>query len=174
MYKAARANEKLFAQLREQWSGVLASYNESPEDFAVPYLDHAQKIAGEKPQSKKYGIFALVDEEGTFHGLYHANIADLPKTVGKTLRLNWILYSPHYEFQNVTDTDLAKLVSSIIASGLVLCKEWKANHMKVRLSNKAERTFAHGFTTLLRDKDLKGTLVEVRGNWLHLDNLKTE
>jgi hypothetical protein len=170
MYKSIRANEKIFAGLRLQWEAMLATYNEDPVNFAVPYLAHAQAVAAEKPAPRKYGVFVLQDEHGVYHGLFHANLAGLPKTTGKTLRILWNLYSPKYEYEDVNEADLALLVSSVLFSAMLICREWKANHIKVRLSNNAERRFAHGFAISLRDKDLNGTLVEVRGNWLHIDN----
>jgi hypothetical protein len=170
-YERATAKNGLFPQLRTQWNGHLATYNEDPAFFRVPFLDHAEKISGEKPAPKNYGIFLLKDEHGEFHALFHANVARLPQTDGKTLRILWILAAPRYEYEDVSETDMALLVSSILMAALDLVGgTMNANHLKVRLEGQAERRFAHGLAFQLKGKT--HAIVEVRGTWLHMDSLR--
>jgi len=174
MFSVERATPSngLFQQLREQWDGSLATYNEDPAFFRLPFLEHAEKIANESPPSSNYGIYILRDEHGTFHGLFHANLARLPKTSGKTLRVLWILSAPKYEFEDVSETDMALLISSVLVGSLNLAEgEMDANHLKILLDGQAERRFAHGFAFHAKGK-LTKIVVEVRGAWLHMDNIR--
>jgi hypothetical protein len=94
----ATSQNELFNHLQADWEAKVKSYGDDPSSFAVPYLEHAQRIAAEPLPRKKhenhYGIYVLREDSGHFHGLFHANVAELPKTQGKTLRILWFLKPP--------------------------------------------------------------------------------
>lgn len=174
-----RADHKnaLFDELNQQWHGQLQAYGATMEEYAAAHMQHACDIAGEKPRSARYGIYLLHDfaEDGEriYHGLLHANAARLPQTTGVTLRFNWILLSPQYDFEDIPVNDFAKVSAGVIFGGAKLCqKELKADHFKVHLRSIGDRRFAVAMAYgLAINKD--ETTVEVRGNWLHIDNVPT-
>lgn len=170
-YVRATHKNTVFHDIEEQWRGQLAAYGEVLEEYAVPHMEHAKKIAKEKPLHRSSGIFALNDDDGVYQAIFHANSAALPKTTGRTLRLNWMLLSPRFEFEDMAEADLARLMSGLIVSAIGISEEvFKSNHVKVRLRNTQERIFAHGVATNFRSSD-SNISVAVRGFWLHIDNL---
>jgi hypothetical protein len=165
-----RADSEIFQRLEAQWATEAANAGESFAEYATPYIDHAR----EKAQAKvdRYGIYLLQSKEG-YEGLAHLNVAALPGTIGRTLRVLWVLLSPRYDYENVAPEALASVLSAFIWEPIRLAAAdgpMQAEHVKVHLANLADRRFFEGVVSALAGgtswKD-----VALRGNWLHIDDL---
>lgn len=99
------------------------------------------------------------------------NVARLPHTTGRTLRVLWILLAPRYDYGDADPEILAKIAFAFIWEPLRLASEANnpltAEHIKIHLGNHADRAFFAGVVSTLRGAPLV-TAVAVRGNWLHL------
>lgn len=171
-YKLERATVEngLFAALEAAWKEELESLHE-PQAYAEPHLEHARRIISERIPN--YGIYVLHDGDGLYVGMLHANTARLPKTTGVTLRVNWILLSPRYDFQEVSEDEFARLSASVLFGAVRLAQgeEMKAHHVKVHLTNMGDKQFARGVAYAMHEHGSPSE-VGVRGNWLHIDNVR--
>lgn len=175
-YQLARAtpDNELFEQLRKAWLEDVRAFDEV-EDYANPYIEHAERIISDR--FSNYGIYILHNNQGKYVGLLHANTARLPKTTGVTLRVNWILLGPRYDFEEVTGEEFAQVSASILFGAVRLAQgqssEMKADHIKIHLINLGDKQFARGVAYTLLEHG-SASQVAVRGNWLHLDHIRPQ
>jgi hypothetical protein len=165
-----RANAASFAGLETEWAAAAEAFGEDFGEFATPYMDHAREIANGKFGTTRYGIYLLQSPQGC-EGFAHLNVAKLPRTTGRTLRVLWILLGPRYDYGEVADDALAAISTAFILEPLRFASErgnpLEAEHVKVHLSNLADRSYFVSIAGALRD-DLTLQEVAVRGNWLHV------
>lgn len=157
-----------FQELVEQWTQQCADLGEDLSTYAAPHFEHAAKISAENPQDPKYGIFGLREDSGAFAAIMHVNVARLPQTDGKTLRLLWVLIAPKYDFADQGPEELAYLSTRIVFDAISLSKdECAADQIKIHCGNLADRKFFYGFCAAMKTTGLFSDL-SVRGNWLHI------
>lgn len=159
-----------FQELESQWSDQCKEYDEELETYAAPHLELARKICAENPQDPKYGIYALEGEEGGdgYIGLMHVNVARLPQTTGKTLRLVWILLAPKYDYEDIEASALASISTQIVLGVLDLCKGDAApDQIKIHLGSIGDRQYFNGFCAAITGTKLVKEAV-IKGNWLHI------
>lgn len=165
------ASNGIFDKIKQQWAGQCDEYGEQFDEYAAPSIAHAQEIADGKLCTDKYGIYTLVDD-AQFELIGHFNLARLPRTAGVTLRVVWVLMAPKYDYADVTPDVLAHVSSGLLAETIMLSKgqtepSMKAEHIKIHLTNIADRRFFAGAAyTLKGSRSLAD--VEIRGNWLHM------
>jgi len=130
-----------------------------------------REIATGKYGTDRYGIYLLQNAGGYYHGLAHLNVARLPRTTGRTLRLLWVLLGPRYDYGEVEPEVLAAISKAFILEPLRLASEagnpLEAEHVKVHLNNLADRSYFVRIAGVLQG-DLALQDVAVRGNWLHI------
>ena len=152
------------------------AYDIDPDEFALPQLNHAMTIVNDRA-SKNYGIYLLCHEKkggDQYYGLTHVNCARLPRTTGKTLRINWTLLSPQFDYTDVSQDVLTVFSASIVHGLMTLAQEgheMPADHVKIRLINIGDRRYVVGFAKALEYQKMASD-VAVKGNWLHIDNIK--
>lgn len=160
--------------LMDQWLKEVRRFEgDAAARYAEPYLSHAEAIANEAPAPRKYGVYSLSDADRSQHALFHANTAALPGTTGLTLRVNWVLMAPSYDYEDKTVTEVGRVVSGVLFNALEMCKNGllQANHMKLHLSGVGDRRFAIALAEAMGIVQ-SAPAVEVRGNWLHFDNVR--
>ncbi|WBT39071.1 hypothetical protein [Hyphomicrobium sp. DMF-1] len=156
-----------FQELERQWTEQCEAYDEDLAAYAAPHLELAKKISEENPQDSKYGIFAL-KSGGEYSCLMHVNVARLPKTEGKTLRILWILLAPKYDFEDIERELLARLSAEIVLGALGLAAgALGSDQIKVHLGNIGDRQYFTGFCAALVGADVVAEAA-IRGNWLHV------
>ncbi len=156
-----------FQKLEKRWSEQCAEYDDDLDSYAAPHLELARKVCAEDPQAPKYGIFALVDGDD-FVGLMHANVARLPHTEGKTLRIVWILLAPKYDYEDIEPAVLATISTQIVLGVLDLAKsEAASDQIKIHLGSIGDRQFFNGFCAAMTGTGLVKEAA-IRGNWLHI------
>ena len=168
--RLVRADRARFGGLEDQWRMQTEAFGEHFEDFAAPFIDHAREIANGRVNTPAYGIYLLEGGEG-YEALAHLNAARLPGTVGRTLRLLWVLLAPKYDYQDTTPETLSHISTAFIWEPLRLASEPNnplgAEHVKIHLNNLTDRSFFVGIASALQGASgLRD--VAVRGNWLHL------
>jgi hypothetical protein len=162
-----RLTKDLFAQLEAQWKAECERLGESYDEYAAPSIDHARNISAEDPADKKYGIFALKEDE-EYVGILHANWARLPRTDGKTVRVLWVLLSPKFDFEDVKAHDVAKVTAQLILGALGLAKaEMASRNIKLHIGNMLDRQYVTGIAAGLTGQGVFAS-AEVRGNWLEI------
>ena len=168
----ATSENELLSMLETAWMKEVQDLGES-EDYAQPQLEHARRIVGDG--FPNYGIYVLHDGKEQYVGMLHANTARIPKTSGLTLRLNWILLSPLYDFEEVSEEEFARVSAGILFGAVRLAQtdEMKAHHVKVHLNNMGDKQFARGVAYTMFEHG-SAAQVGVRGNWLHLDNVRPQ
>jgi len=162
-------NDGSFGELTSEWAAQCEKYDEDLATYAAPHLELAEKVCSEDPQDLKYGIYALASGENgdKYQCLMHANVARLPQTDGKTLRLLWILLAPKYDFEDIDRAVLSKLSTEIVLGAIKLASESYAAQIKVHLGSIGERQYFTGFcAAITAGKVVKEA--DIRGNWLHL------
>ena len=139
--------------------------------YSAPYMDHADRIASEMPEPKRYGVFALVDGSAS-HAIFHANVAGLPGTRGDTLRILWVLLAPIYDYEDRSQDEIARLTSSVLNQSLTMCQNgvMRANHLKIHLQNVGDRRFAIALAVTLKGVQTR-PVVAVRGTGCTLKTL---
>jgi hypothetical protein len=165
MLSRISVSDGTFIRLREQWQAECEAHGLSLEDYASPHIEHAERICGEDPQDAKYGIYAL-EAEGLFECLVHANLARLPGTNGKTLRLLWVLLAPRHDFGEATPEQFAALVTGLLMGALSAAEEMNADEIKLQLTGVGDHAYFRGVASGLSAS--LGIRLEVRGNWLHV------
>lgn len=169
-YQKLLEQDGSFQRLVSSWQEQLSSLGVADDLAALPYIDHAGRIARENGLDQSYGVFGLRDEN-KFHALVHANVAMLPRTTGRTLRLLWILLAPIYDYEDAGQDDIAAITASIIHGAIGLANgEMSAKHVKLHLQNVGDRRFAIALAFELKQRH-SGMSVAVRGNWLHFDDI---
>lgn len=162
-----RMNSDLFAQLENEWRATCDAFGESFEEYAAHAIEHARSISAEHPADDRYGIFALKQDDA-FACLLHANWARLPRTIGKTVRVLWVLLAPKYDFEDVKPQVVARITADLIVGALELAKTSMASaHVKIHIGNMLDRQYVTGIAALLTTQGVF-TEAEVRGNWLHI------
>ncbi|MCG5240860.1 hypothetical protein ACIU1J_05445 [Azospirillum doebereinerae] len=178
MFSLVRATIKNghFTKLEDQWRDQASSLSEGvaeePEDYFATMMDHARRIAEEDPEDPKYGIFTLINENAgggpAYEGLVHIN-HKLPRTSKACVRMVWNILAPHFDYDQ--QDLIANVMASYIMGGLKLCRsEMKSSSMQMYLLNGTDRQYAVGAVSLLRELDSE-LRVNVRGMWLHIDNI---
>jgi hypothetical protein len=176
LIRADRTNS-VFRELEKSWLEQCESYGDSYEEYSTPYIEHARNIANEEIPDRRYGIYALKNNE-EFELLAHFNAARLPKTEGRTLRVVWVLLAPKYDYDDIGADVLASLASGLFTATLELAQglaepNMQADHVKVHLTGMADRRFFAGFAYALQgSQNLKD--VAIRGNWLHMTRAAAE
>ena len=161
-----------FGELETEWRAQAIDSSESFEEFARPYVDHARSIASEEPSHPRYGIFLLRNGAGSYECLSHCNVAELPRTRGRTLRVNWVLLAPKYDYEDAPPEALAQIAAGLVKEVLRLSrgdilKEFQAEHIKIRFGGWADRRFFEGVAfTLSAFAELRDPCF--RGNWFHV------
>lgn len=160
----------MFVELETLWAMETEALGENFGDFASPFIGHAREIANGRRDTDKYGIYLLAGDKG-YEGFAHLNVAPLPGTTGRTLRVLWILLAPRYDYGEITPETLARIAGAFIWEPLRLASEpgsaLEAQHVKIHLNNLADRSFFVSIAgTLEGDSQLRD--VAVRGNWLHV------
>ncbi len=167
----ADSTNNVFSKLKKQWDGQLEMLEEDNESYAVPYMDHAEKICSEKPPSDDYGIYVITAADGSYLGLFHANLAELPKTRGKTLRVLWALSSPRFDFGDAEESEITALVAGIFYGAYDLAlRKLKANAVKIHLQSPGDRRLAMGMGAALMHQNSE-IAVAMRGNWVHIEGV---
>ncbi|MCA1908928.1 MAG: hypothetical protein LDL39_11265 [Magnetospirillum sp.] len=165
----------LFRSLECEWLQQIKKYETGlEEEYESPYMEHARKIVSETPPDPRYGIFVLTNDAAT-DGERHVAMAHVnhawPGTSHATLRMVWIVLAPRFDFEDVSPDVVGDVVAAFLYKGIALCeKEMLSEAMKMHLGNMVDRQFAQGLVLgLRRDSPLE---VEVRGNWLHIENIR--
>jgi|GEM_PF-4990520 len=171
----ATLDNKLLEKLEEQWKGQLLAYGEV--EYAETYLEHARDVIRRQAERAHAGVYVLTrgeDDALFYEGLAHFNVAELPKTTGKTLRAVWILLAPRFDFSDIEEEELAAISAGFIYGGIDVAHrpETEADHYKLFLKNIGDRKMAHGMAYSLRARN-PSVDVAFKGNWLHIDNVST-
>jgi len=162
-----RLDAALFAELEQQWMDECASFGEDFSMFAAPSVEHAKRIASESPPDPRYGIFA-VRHDSKFEIIVHLNRAQLPGTTGHTLRVNWALAAPRYDFAAVNPDELGPSVAGLFTGILQSAKDgMNSRYVKVHLGSMPDKSIFSGMAHALASVSV-ATDVSTRGNWLHL------
>lgn len=166
----ATAENGLFARLKSQWAAELGE-DDSPEDFYGVFIKHAESIASETPQDARYGIYVLVGDDGSMHGLVHVN-HKLPNTSAAEVRLVWTLLAPKYMAESIDLVEFGGLMAGFINGGIELARtEMRAQSMKMLVQNPTDRQYAATVAAVLQS--MQPTLrADVRAGWLHVDNIQ--
>jgi hypothetical protein len=156
-----------FSEIRHAWDVQCKSFDETIEEYAPSFMEHAGKLAANLSPNSEYSIFAA-NLDGDCACILHVNRARLPGTTGVTQKVMWILLAPKYDYEDVTPELIAAVAAEIISGAIDLCKtEGKSDHIKIHMGNLADRQFftgvAYGLQTVKSLKD-----VSIRGNWLHM------
>lgn len=168
----ACATTEVFRDLETEWRAQASTSGENFDEFARPYIDHARSIASEEPPHPRYGIFLLRNNAGSYECLSHCNVAELPRTTGRTLRVNWVLLAPKYDYEDAPPEALAKIAAGLIKEVVRLSRgqilpDFVAEHIKIRFGGWADRRFFEGVTfTLSSFAELQEP--GFRGNWFHV------
>lgn len=159
-----RADKALFSALKEQWQSQMGE----DSDYYATLMEHAERIAGEDPPDRKYGIFVLektCDTGAEYEAFVHVNYAP-QHPEGPTLRMVWNLLAPKYE-SDFPETDLASITASFLYGGIELCHgEMKANGLRVYLHNALDLRYAAGVAGALQHSGVK---TAVRGQWMYIE-----
>lgn len=162
-----RLNATSFAELEEAWSAQCAGNGEDFTEYASPSIEHARSIAAEKP-TDSYGIFCMRDDESREDiCLMHGNVARLPKTNGKTLRVAWVLLAQKYDFEDVQPDKFARITANLIMDAITLALQRDSQNVKLHLGNTVDRNF---FAAVAATLQRTGAVSDaaIRGNWLHI------
>ena len=164
-----RLTKASFAQLEKSWALECERYNEVYVDYCSEQLNHARKICGETPPDERYGIFALNLDDG-FEAIVHVNRANIPGPPGHTLRLVWVLFSPRFDFEDVSADIVAKMYSEIIFASIEMSKgNLNCKHLKIHLGNFSDRNYFAGVVSGLRMAS-QFSSVGLAGNWFQLSH----
>ncbi len=172
--RLVRADEQsgLFQELERQWREQCEHIEECFEEFAAPSMEHAREITMGRRSNEHYGIYILQDNEGTIEAFAHLNVASLPRTTGRTLRLLWVLLAPKYDYQDFSPDVFASLAAELFYQSIQLAigsedAHMRAEHVKIHLTGVGDRPFMMQLADELREsKSLDD--VGIRGNWLHM------
>lgn len=131
----ADVTNRAFDKLEAQWRSDSEQYGEDFRDFAAPYVNYARAIAGEDPIHPTYGIFLLQNDE-KFECLSHCNVARLPRTSGETLRVNWVLLAPQYEYDETPSNSLVHIFVGLFRETIRLSRgdiieDFRSEHIKL-------------------------------------------
>lgn len=170
-----RAQEEngLFRQLEAEWGRQCDAFGEDIDDYATPSMAHAREIVAGKHDTDKYGIYVLVN--GAHHEcLAHCNVARLPGTTGKTMRMVWVLLAPKYDFDETEPSVLASIAAALVIETIRLSAgneepQMRADHIKIHLSGVGDRQFFSGVAHALQGAGHVQDVV-IRGNWLHMSH----
>lgn len=132
-----RAQEEngLFRQLEAEWGRQCDAFGEDIDEYATPSMAHAREIVAGKHDTDKYGIYVLVND--THHEcLAHCNVARLPGTTGKTMRMVWVLLAPKYDFDETEPKVLASIAAALVTETIRLSAgneepQMRADHIKI-------------------------------------------
>ncbi|VUX47089.1 conserved hypothetical protein [Candidatus Defluviicoccus seviourii] len=121
-------------------------------------------------------MFLLVNgEDRDSVCLSHCNVAELPRTGGKTLRVNWVLLAPKYDYEDTPPELVADIATAFVRESIRLSRgelipDFRADHIKMRLHGLADKALFEGIASTLKgmERDLRD--VGFRGNWLHMSN----
>jgi hypothetical protein len=160
-----------FDDLCQRWDAECRAHGELFADFDPPHISHARSIVSEPVPDKKYGIFAL-DSDGRVDAIMHVNRANLPRTKGFTLRVNWVMLAPRFEFSEVSESDFARIAADIIYGSLLVSeKEMKCENVKIRMANLVDRKFFLAFEQAFQ-RQPEFSYVGLQGGWFHLSRKK--
>ncbi|NEI61397.1 hypothetical protein [Rhizobium leguminosarum] len=170
MFRLARIDLAGFKDLLTQWEPHFDGDSGLLYDHCRPFLDHAERICGEKPQDPTYGIWALINENGgkkTYEGFTHIN-HKLPRTPHAEVRLVWNALHPRYENEFEPET-LAQFTVSYIVGAIKLAKgDLLAQSVRIYLGNATDKSYAQGIVASMKS-EMNGTSpIEFAGNWLHI------
>ncbi len=168
----AEADTGVFQELEAQWRGQCEELNELYDEFAGPSLDHARRVASDPLRKETYAIYALQDSTGEYVCLSHINVARLPGTAGRTLRVVWVLMAPRYDYEEIAPDTMAQLVAGLFELVIDLAsggqdERMAAEHIKIHLTGLGDRRFFGPAVQHLKSSEILQD-VETRGNWLHL------
>jgi hypothetical protein len=172
--RRATPQNGLFVALKAQWTQQLEAAEDPPLGYYEPMMDHAERVAAEDPQDKRYGIFVLLEGgdngdggNATYEGLVHINHA-WPKSKDATLRLVWNLIAPKYQFEEISAQALARIMTGFITESLALCgNDMPSRELKLYLGNAIDREYATIAASVMaaREPDFG---FAIRGGWLHI------
>lgn len=165
-----------FSALEAEWRDQLRRIADAGDDYESPYIEHARKISSEKPTDSRYGIYVLKDTGAAngsgYKGMVHINHA-WPGTSHATLRMLWMILAPEYDFRDLNPLEIGELAAGFLYGGIDLCHTTKRSaSLKMHLGNLVAREYVSALVISLR-RDEPGMQVAIRGNWLHVDNLKS-
>ena len=166
-------NDGSLAALEAQWKTECEASGEDYEEYASTYLPHARQICGENGADDRYRIYALKDGE-SYVAIMHVNRAQLPKSDGWTLRLNWVLLSPRFDYTDVSAAELAKIVANTIRGAVILSDgEMPAKHIKIRFGNATDRDLFTGISAGLQ-MGSEFASSEIKGAWMEITKSSRE
>lgn len=168
-YVRLREDDGSWASLLSEWMQQCAGLDEDFDEFYPGRLELMRPLA--LGVDSDAGIFA-VKQRDSISAVFQANVAALPKTTGKTLRIRHITLSPQYDFGDYGISDYGQLLIDIFTNSIFLSlDEMKAEHVKFHLPSAADQTF---FSML--GARLDGTQafekVAMRGAWLYVTNAR--
>ena len=160
-----------FDKLYSQWAVQVSSFGDTIEEFAKPYMDHAQAICAESPADDKYGIHAL-EEDGNYYAFMHINWAQIPGVKDWTLRILWIQTCPRYEYEDLTPQFVAGAVASILQGADNMAHESprKCSLIKIHVGNSYDRSFWSSCAAIFNKSNALPRVQNFRmvGSWLHI------
>lgn len=167
----ADCDTNVFSDLERQWAEQCEQLGENYEDFSTVYIEHARGIVDGKLNTDKLAIYVLQTSQGAVECLAHINVAPLPRTTGRTLRIRSILFAPKYDYLDIQPEIYAHLGAELIENALYLAsgeedERMAAEHVKICLTNSFDRAAMAPLATRLGNSKALSD-VSFRGNWLH-------
>lgn len=168
MLKPLSNEDGSFELLLNEWERECNYYGEEFSEYAAPHIEHARKICAETPRDPRYGIYGI-DIDGRHECICHVNVANLPGTTGKTLRVVWVLLAPRYDHGDVSAQAIGALAGDLLNGSLDVAKEAGATAIKLHLSGIGDYSYFAGVVHGIgRTIPLE---FAIRGNWLHISML---
>lgn len=148
------------------WTAQCARHGEDFDQYATSSIPVLADLAAAPTDTA--AVFALMDEDGVHHGVFQANAAYLPQTVGRTMRIRHLILSPDYDFGRYAVFSYAETLSAILGHSLSICRSTiPCKHLKFHLRSPADQQF---FNSLSRELSGIGHFETVKmvGAWLYL------
>ena len=168
----ATPENNLWKRLHTNWKVHIERHG-IPGGWAEPQLAHAEKIAAEPNQDRRYGIFVVcygANNQGgaPYEAFVHINFKG-NGTQKDEVRLSWNRFAPRYQVEREHRRRLAAIQATMISGAMALASRGSRTiPVRMFLGNDLDREFATYFAAALgriTGGKLQAAMV---GNWLRI------
>jgi hypothetical protein len=150
------------------WTRQCSDFDEDIASYAEGSFSVLKPLASSVEANA--GVFASLDVAGSYMSVCQLNVAALPGSHGKTLRVRFLTLAPRFDFGQYQIEDYGQVLSDAFASVYNLSEtddKFGAQHIKFHLRSPMERAFFASVGNRLSKIPIFSK-VEMQGMWLHV------
>jgi len=168
-FKQLQQNDGTWDVFCDDWNRQCAAFDDDLESYGEGWLQVLRDLAADaNAESRKAGIFALIDAQGFHWAVCQVNCAAIKGYDGPVIRVRHIILCPHIDYGEADITTYGSVLAGVFAEVYARSgRQWPAGHIKFHLRSPEDQKFFGLLSTALAGTD-RFSSVSMKGAWLYV------